>query len=321
MTGAGYAYHDLEPPTDTFAVDVLRGLAQPVRAIPPKYFYDAAGSALFEQICALPEYYPTRTELAIMRGHVATMAAELGPDCALIEFGSGSGIKTRVLLEALRPLAYLPIDISAAPLREAAARCAAEFPDLSVTAVHADYSQALDLTPLLPAAARRRVVYFSGSTIGNFTPAEAQAFLCRVHALVGRGGALLIGVDLQKDVRVLNAAYNDAAGVTAAFNLNLLARMNRELGADFDLAAWSHRAFYDAGRERIEMHLASAAGQRVCVAGRAFEFAAGETIHTEISCKYTIDGFQALAARAGFTANGCWMDDDRYFSVHALVAR
>ena len=319
MPGAGYAFHDCNPVTDTFARDVIAGLAAPRKAIPPKYFYDAVGSALFERICELPEYYPTRTELAIMQAHAGDMARHLGPGGTLIEFGSGSGLKTRVLLAALQPHAYLPIDISAAALHAAASRFATDFPGVAVTAVHADYSETLDLSTLLPPGAR--AVYFSGSTIGNFTPAEAIDFLHRVHALVGRGGTLLIGVDLQKDVTVLEAAYDDAAGVTAAFNLNLLVRINRELGADFDLRTWSHQAFYDADLGRIEMHLRSHTAQAVCIAGQVFHCAADETIHTENSYKYTISGFQQLAARAGFVPAACWTDADHAFSVHALQAR
>lgn len=321
MTTRTCVFHDLQPRASSLRDDVLRGLGALRRALPPKYFYDSRGSALFERICNLPEYYPTRIEMQIMRVSARDMARRLGVRCALVEYGSGSGLKTRVLLEALQPVAYLPIDIAAEQLRTAAADVARDFPAVEVIAVCADYSQALDIEPLRQISATRRAVYFSGSTIGNFTPEEALVFLERARTLVGVGGAMLVGVDLQKAPTVLHAAYNDAEGVTAQFNLNLLQRLNRELGADFDLSAWAHRAFYDADAGRIEMHLVSGRDQRVTVAGQHFDFRAGETIHTENSYKYTVEGFQALAARAGFFPEMCWTDSARYFSVHYLVAQ
>jgi dimethylhistidine N-methyltransferase len=321
MTSRAWTFHDLQPCTASLRADVLHGLAQPRKALPPKYFYDTLGSALFERICGLPEYYPTRTEMQIMQASARDMARRLGPRCALIEYGSGSGLKTRVLLEALKPVAYLPIDIAAEQLKTAAAGVAREFPDVQVIAVCADYSAELNIEPLEGLAAARRAVYFSGSTIGNFTPQEAQAFLRRAHALVGAGGGMLVGVDVQKNPAVIHAAYNDAEGVTAQFNLNLLRRLNRELGADFDLSAWSHRAFYDADLGRVEMHLVSERAQRVTVAGARFDFRAGETIHTENSYKYTVDGFRVLASGAGFSPQACWTDPARYFAVHYLVAQ
>lgn len=314
---ANWQLIDREPARDSFLDDVLHGLAAPAKALPPKYFYDARGSELFELICELPEYYPTRTELAMMRSHVAEMAAALGSGCSLIEFGSGSGIKTEILIAALRPVMYLPVDISRDALCASAARIAEHHAPLPVTAVCADYMR-LDELPLDDAS--RRVIYFPGSTIGNLTPEEALDFLGRSRRIAGRGGAMLVGVDLKKDPVLLHAAYNDAQGVTAEFNLNLLARINRELEGDFDLRCFRHVAFYDARLGRIEMHLESLAAQVVTVAGRRFEFAAGERIHTENSCKYGIDEFAALARRAGFAHRAVWTDPLQHFAVHLLEA-
>lgn len=316
---AGYAFHDLGSEADRFLDDVVAGLSRPQKTLPPKYFYDAQGCALFEAICGLPEYYLTRAEIALMDAHVGAMAQHLGPGCALIEFGSGSGRKTRILIAAIRPVAYVPIDIARAQLNATAAEIAREFPQLRVVAVCADYSRPLALPELDGLGARRRVVYFPGSTIGNLTPAEATAFLAGARELLGRGGGFLIGVDLKKDRARLDAAYNDARGVTSAFNLNLLARINRELGADFDLSAFRHRAFYDETSGRIEMHLESAKAQVVTVGGRGIAFHKGETIHTENSYKYSVREFEDLAASAGLAPAECWMDPERLFSVHYLV--
>jgi dimethylhistidine N-methyltransferase len=316
---AGYSFHDFNPESDRFHDDVIAGLSRPQKSLPPKYFYDARGCALFEAICELPEYYLTRAELALMRAHVPDMARRLGPRCVLIEYGSGNGRKTRMLIEALRPVAYLPIDIARAQLNATAAEIAREFPRLRVVAVCADYSRPLALPGLDGLRARRRVIYFPGSTIGNLTPPEAADFLAGARALLGAGGGLLIGVDLKKDPARLHAAYNDALGVTADFNLNLLARINRELGADFDFAAFRHRAFYDEAGGRIEMHLESVRAQTVTIGGRAIAFRAGETIHTENSCKYSVREFQELAAGAGLAPVECWLDPERLFGVHYLV--
>jgi dimethylhistidine N-methyltransferase len=253
-----------------------------------------------------------------MHAHVGAMARHLGPECALIEYGSGSGRKTRVLIAALGPVAYIPVDIARAELAATAAEIAREFPRVRVMAVCADYSRPLALPELAGLAMRRRVGYFPGSTIGNFTPAEAAAFLALARVQVGAGGALLIGVDLKKDPARLDAAYNDSRGVTAAFNLNLLARINRELGADFDLSAFRHRAFYDRTHGRIEMHLESVKAQAVAIGGRTFRFRNGETLHTENSYKYSVGEFQALAAGAGLEPREHWMDSEQLFSVHCL---
>ncbi|MBS0360484.1 MAG: ergothioneine biosynthesis protein EgtB [Proteobacteria bacterium] len=302
-----------------FEADVLEGLAKPQKAISPKYFYDAAGSALFEEITDLPEYYPTRTEIALLRTIAPEIAGLISPDAALVEFGSGASVKTRLLLDAAPQLAvYAPIDISRAALDEAAAAIRKDYPNLIVAPLLEDFTRAL----VLPSEAQGRPVtgFFPGSTIGNFTPDEAQAFLARARALLGAGARFLVGIDLVKDPATLVAAYDDAAGVTAAFNLNLLTRINRELGGDFDLSAFAHRAVWNAQDSRIEMHLESLKDQRVRVAGRTFRFAAGETIHTENSCKFTVDGFANLAAGAGWTLEARWVSPDPAFAVVSLMA-
>ncbi len=314
---AEFLFHDLHPDTENLLHDVLAGLARPRKSLPPKYFYDKRGSELFEAICVLPEYYPTRTEIAMMQASVAEMARRLGPQCLLIEYGAGSGRKTRVLIEALAPVAYMAIDISRTALRQCAAELAGAYPAVRVAAVCADYTRPLQL-PAIDVNARRRVIYFPGSTIGNFTRPEALDFLRYARAVAGAGGAMLVGVDLKKDPARLHAAYNDAQGATAAFNLNLLTRINRELNGGFDVSAFEHYAFYDVADGCIEMHLRSLRDQRVAVAGRTFTFHAGETIHTENSCKYSVAEFQQLARDAGFTAEQCWTDPDNLFSVHYL---
>jgi dimethylhistidine N-methyltransferase len=317
--GAVAAFFDLHAEADRFLEEVTEGLSRPRKALPPKYFYDERGAELFEAICGLPEYYLTRAELAIMAGHAGEMARHLGPGCAVIEYGSGSGRKTRLLLKALAPVAYAPIDISRSQLQVTAKEIAAEFPGLPVTAVCADYSSALELPRLAGTPPRRRVVYFPGSTIGNLAPAEAARFLANACRLAGPGGGMLVGVDLKKDAAQLNAAYNDARGITARFNLNVLARINRELGADFDLAAFRHHAFYNETKGRIEMHLVSLRDQRVRVGRAQFAFRGGETIHTENSYKYSVDELQAMASGAGFRPERCWTDAESRFAVHYLA--
>jgi dimethylhistidine N-methyltransferase len=301
-----------------FHEDVVAGLSLPQKALPPKYFYDAAGSRLFERICRLPEYYPTRAELALTRRHLADIARFARRGAALIEYGAGEGLKTRILIRGMRPSVYLPIDISEDALYRAAKRLQREFPKLSIVAMKGDFSRPLDI----PAFSRRerRVVYFPGSTIGNLSPDEAHAFLGMTRGQVGRNGAMLVGVDLKKDPTVLHAAYNDSRGVTAAFNLNLLARINRELGGDFDLRRWRHYAFYNAAAGRIEMHLASLARQGARIGSHRFEFERGETIHTENSYKYSVEEFQALAAAAGFRSAKVWLDPKGLFALHGLLA-
>ena len=306
-------------PRADFLADVLAGLAAPQKEIPCKWLYDARGSHLFEQICGLEEYYPTRTELGIMETDVRAMASLLGPGCALIEYGSGSSLKTRLLLQHLaRPAAYVPIDISAPALADATSRLARAFPALRILPVCADFSAALDL-PLDELEACRRAVYFPGSTIGNFHKADVVAFLREIARQCGRGGGLLIGVDLRKERAVLERAYDDARGITAAFDLNLLARANRELGADFRLERFRHEARYDARHGRIEMHLVSTVSQIVAVGGRTFPFAEGESIWTESSYKYGVSEFAALAALAGWRCQATWTDERAWFSVQYLT--
>ena len=290
---------------------MIAGLSLPQKALPPKYFYDDAGSRLFERICRLREYYLTRAELALTRKNIGAIARFAGRGCELIEYGSGESLKTRLLIRALRPAAYLPVDISRAALRDAAERLGREFPWLEIVPVNGDFSRPVEL----PRSRAPRVVYFPGSTIGNLSPEEAHAFLSMTR---GQSARMLVGVDLRKDANVLHAAYNDSRRVTAAFNLNLLARINRELGADFDLERFAHYAFYNAAAGRIEMHLVSLARQVVRIGRYRFAFDAGESIHTENSYKYSIEGFRALAARAGYAAEKTWTDGKELFAVHAL---
>lgn len=305
-------------PADSFREDIIAGLSLPQKTVPPKYFYDARGSRLFEAICRLKEYYPTRSELSLTRRHLAAIARFAGNGCELIEYGSGASVKTRLLLRRLRPAVYVPVDISESALRAAAGRLGRELPWLDVVAVAGDFSRPLKIP--MTHGDGRRVVYFPGSTIGNLTPEEAHAFLRMTRGQVGPGGAMLVGVDLKKDANVLHAAYNDARGVTAAFNLNLLARINRELRGDFNLRRFRHYAFYNAAPGRIEMHLVSLAPQTVNIGNYRFAFEAGESIHTENSYKYSVDGFRALARSAGFRAKEVWLDPKGLFSLHGLVA-
>jgi len=316
MTQPAITFHDLHPTADDLGADVLRGFSRTQKSIPPKYFYDAEGSRLFDAITELPEYYPTRTEMAMLRAYADEIAAKAGTGHLLIEPGSGSCTKARILFEGLQPCAYVPMDISRQHLQLAAEEVAVEYPWLEVHAACTDFTRLMSLPPTSPAG--RRLAFFPGSSIGNFDPDVAVDFLALVAEMVGPGGRLLIGVDLQKDKAVLEAAYNDTQGVTAAFNLNLLKRINRELGADFDLAYWRHRALYNESLGRIEMHLVSCRAQTVSLLGQTFEFAEGETIHTENSYKYSIDGFRTLAARAGFVTDTVWTDDQQLFSLHLL---
>jgi dimethylhistidine N-methyltransferase len=307
------------PGQATFRDEVIAGLSGLPRTLPCKYFYDERGAHLFERICKLEEYYPTRTELSIMRDHVREMAAHIGPEALLIEYGSGEGLKTRILLDALeRPVGYVPIDISREQLALNTARLLRRYPRLEVLPVCADYTSAFSV-PATTRRPARRVVYFPGSTIGNFTPSAAHRFLVHVRELASPGGGLLIGVDLRKDREVLERAYNDGEGVTAAFNLNLLRRINRELGADFDLRFWRHHAVYNEAAGRIEMHLVSTRAQIVRIDGHVLRFAAGDTIHTENSYKYGLSQFAARAAEAGWALGRLWTDPRRLFSVQYLT--
>jgi dimethylhistidine N-methyltransferase len=306
-------------PAGDFAADLMQALAVRPRSISPKYFYDAQGSQLFDRICELPEYYPTRCELAILSGHAREIVAQMGPRAEIVEFGAGSLRKVRLLLDAMKePARYLPIDISGEHLELSAAVLRRDFPGLHVQPVVADYTRQLVLPTPLPGGGRR-VGFFPGSTIGNFTPQEALQFLERAAQLL-RGGALLLGADLIKEPAVLHAAYNDTSGVTAAFNLNLLARANRELGTRFVPEQFAHSAFYNAPQRRVEMHLVSRCRQTVGLGGQSYEFEEGETLHTENSYKFTVEGLRRLAMRAGFRPGPLWTDADGLFSVHWLHA-
>ena len=310
-------FHDYEPDDKDFLSAVIDGLSATQKSLPSKFFYDEAGSQLFDQICQLEEYYPTRTELLILDQFKDEMAALCGNHCHLVELGSGSSIKIRTLMDALEnPLGYIPIDISRDHLVQSANSFSALFPDVPVDAICADYTSEFEL----PAITQGQYVgFYPGSTIGNFTPDEAVVFLQRVKDKL-MGGGFLIGVDLVKDIDVLNAAYDDAKGITAAFNLNLLVRCNRELGATFDMDAFEHRAFFNLQDSRIEMHLVSTRDQQVTIADHVIDFTKGETIHTENSYKYSIESFHALAERAGFTPIKVWTDPKDLFSVHYLSA-
>lgn len=302
---------------DAFRRDVLAGLAGSPRAIPAKYLYDARGSALFDAICDQPEYYPTRTEAAILRQHATEIARLAGPGCALVEYGSGSSVKTRLLLEAMPDLyAYVPIDISRRHLETTAQRLREDYPGLRVDPVTGDY-MALDALPDTIGAARR-IGFFPGSTIGNLTPEEAVLFLRRARRLLRADGALVLGVDLKKNPQQLHDAYNDGAGVTAQFTLNLLRRMNRELEANFDLSGFSHDASYNEAAGRIEIYFRSLQEQTVTLAGHRFRFAQSERIHTEYSYKYDQAEIAELARRGGFSLAACWADSQQLFAVAVL---
>jgi L-histidine Nalpha-methyltransferase len=307
------------PATSDLLSDVIAGLSSNPRTLPCKYFYDERGAALFQKICELPEYYITRTEIDILEQRRTEIASQVGPNIQLIGLGTGAGTKTRILIEALdNPAAYIPVDISEKQLRKSSAFFRKIFPTLEVLPVCADYLQPVVLPPPRRKPARN-VVYFPGSTIGNFEPNEALQFLRRVANVTGEGGGLLIGVDLQKDQDVIEAAYNDKAGVTAQFNLNLLAHINRETGANFDLTRWQHRAIYNTEAGRIEMYLISATDQTVLIQDRAFHFRAGERILTEHSYKHMPDGFIALARQARFDFVTVWTDEARFFGVFYFI--
>lgn len=303
---------------EDFREAVLAGLGSLPRAIPAKFLYDARGSALFDSICEQPEYYPTRTETRILRDCAGDIAHLAGPGCALIEYGSGSSVKTRLLLDAMPDLhAYVPIDISRQHLDVTARRLREDYPRLRVEPVSADYMALDALPPEINGA--RRIGFFPGSTIGNLTPEEAVLFLRRARRLLRGDGALILGVDLRKEPQRLHDAYNDAAGVTAQFTLNLLRRMNRELEANFDLSAFAHQAFYNEAVGRIEIYFRSLREQTVTVAGRRFTFAEGERVHTEYSYKYDEAGIAELARRGGFSIARTWTDPDRLFAVVFLT--
>ncbi len=311
---------EVTPALKTFYDDVVAGLSRRRRSLPCKYFYDKRGSQLFDEICRLDEYYLTRSETSIMNRCAVEMASQIGSGVMLLEYGSGSSIKTRILLDHLYDaVAYVPVDISHDHLHQSAAKLAQLYPDIEVLPVCADFTEEFEL-PASISAPTHNAVYFPGSTIGNFQPAEAQAMLTRIVRLCGCGGGLLIGIDLQKDVSVIESAYNDSEGITAEFNLNLLGRINRELGGDISLRQFEHRAHYNEELTRVEMYLVSRCDQTISIGDRSFNLAAGEAIHTEHSHKYTIDGFAKLAAGAGLTLRRHWTDQqDRFAVLHFAV--
>lgn len=311
-----FSFRDEHPDLGDGREAILAGLQAPQKTLNPMWFYDQRGSELFDQITRLEEYYPTRTEVDILERNNAAISARCGEGCLFIEPGSGSSEKVRILLDSLRPRAYVPVDISADFLRQSAQTLAGEYPWLSVHAVCADFNASWAFLDALPTG--KRVVFYPGSTIGNLEPAAAQRFLKTLHDLVGEGGGVLVGVDTHKSTARLNAAYNDAEGVTARFNLNMLRRLNVLMDADFREERFTHRAFYNEAARRIEMHLVSDVEQQVACAGEQLDFAAGETIHTENSYKYTPEAFAALAAAAGFELVESWLDEERLFSVHYL---
>ena len=302
--------------------DVLEGLGRQPRSTPSKYLYDARGSELFEQITRLKEYYVTRADLALHRAHISDISARIGADAHVIELGSGAGVKTRLLLEALEhPRAYTPIDISAAALSAATSELERAFPHIPMHPLAADYTQTIaPATLALEPAAKRRIIYFPGSTIGNFEREPAVDFLARLRDMAGPRGAVLIGVDLIKPIEVLLAAYDDAEGMTAEFNRNLLERLQRELGARLEKSAFAHQARWSDEHKRIEMHLTAQRPTRIAIGQHSFEFASGESIHTESSHKYSLASFRQLAAAAGLRSEQAWLDPDELFSMHWLVA-
>jgi dimethylhistidine N-methyltransferase len=315
------AFLDLAARQESFAAAAIAGLSQRHKSLPCRFLYDERGSALFEAICELPEYYVTRTEQKILERHAPEIARRIGPRAQLIEFGSGASIKVRTLLRALaEPRTYLPIDVSREQLRRTAQGMAEDFPSLEVVAVCADYSNPFGLPPLPAARDGQRVGFFPGSTIGNLTPAEASDFLAGCRSYLGPQSAMLVGVDLKKDPRLLNAAYNDSAGITADFILNLLARMNRELGADFAPERFEYEAFYNSDFGRVELYIKSRVDQITAIGGTSIGFAAGERILAEYSYKYEVEEFRRLAERGGYVGRDCWIDPERLFSVHYLTA-
>jgi dimethylhistidine N-methyltransferase len=309
---------DLREVENEFASSVIEGLSKKRKTLPCRYFYDARGSELFEEITRLPEYYPTRTEAGILKAYAGDIVEGIGDGELLVEFGSGSSLKTEILLDRITAkIAYVPVDVSGAALAQAKERLRRRYPSLDVRPIVADFSHQIGLPGDL--AACRKTGFFPGSTIGNLSPSEAETLLATFGRAIGEGGRLIIGVDLKKDPRTLIAAYNDAAGVTADFNLNLLRRINRELGATLDESAFRHEAVYEPREGRVEMHILSVRDQDIDVCGRRFHFAKGESIHTENSYKYSIEQFQAVARASGWSPRRVWTDAENKFSIHELV--
>lgn len=315
---ARFHYQDLGPASSNSRDEILSGLRDVRKRISPKYFYDDTGSALFEEITRQPEYYPTRTERRILEDHAGDMATAIGTGTVLMEPGAGSCEKVRLLLDALKPSAYVPIDIAGEFLQRSAGSLQSQFPWLRIAALRADFAAMPSMPADLPAGPR--TLFYPGSTLGNFSPLQATGFLRHARRLVGSEGKLLIGIDLHKDAAILNRAYNDSAGVTARFNLNILHHLNRVLPADFQPQQFRHIAFYNDDCQRIEMYLESLTEQTVSAAGEHIQFAAGERIHTEISCKYSLASFTALATAAGLNVRQCWQDRENLFAVFLLSA-
>lgn len=309
-------FHSTNPQSGDSRKELLQGLQETQKNLDPKWFYDEQGSQLFDRITRLPEYYPTRTEIGILSDNREAISRICEPGCVFIEPGSGSCEKVRLLLESLRPSAYVPVDISEEFLRDSAMQLGQEYPWLDIHAVCADFNQGWSFLDRVPEG--KRVIFYPGSTIGNLEPGAAHTFLKRIREILGEEGGALIGVDLHKSSDRLNAAYNDASGLTAEFNLNVLGRINSELDAEFDETLFNHKAFYNKAQQRIEMHLVSRQAQSVKCNGSHIEFEEGETIHTENSYKYTVEGFAQLAAAAGLTLKQTWLDEERLFSVHYL---
>lgn len=309
--------HDFSPRSSDVLEEVLRGLYQEKKELPPKLLYDKKGSDIFDEICDLPEYYPTRSEKEILTRNAFEMSALIGPDALIIEPGAGVGEKIRLLLPYFEsPAGYVPVEISKETLIDMSAEIASIFPEIKLYPVCADFTQSFNLDDIHVEEASKKVIFFPGSTIGNFTPSEAGSFLERMGEVVGEGGGLLIGVDMKKDSEILNKAYDDAQGVTAAFNLNLLQRLNSEIRTDFDAQAFRHRAYYNQDLGRVEMHLESLRDQTVRIDGKKVFFKAGETIHTESSYKYAVEEFIELAKRAGWSSVKNWQDEGNLFSVY-----
>ena len=312
--------HELSKAQNPMLQEVLEGLQKPQKSIPSKYFYDKRGSELFEQITELEEYYPTRIEKQIMEDHIDAISRAIGRESVIIELGSGSSTKTRLLLDHLADVsAYVPVEISENHLLETVRSLKEEYPDLTIKPVCADYTKPFRVPPI-EQSFEYYLIFYPGSTIGNFRPRRAQRFLETVSSLLVEGGGLLIGVDLKKDPEIIERAYNDSKGVTAAFNKNMLVRMNRELDADFEVDKFSHRAFYNEQEGRIEMHLVSLQDQMVRVAGEPIKFEEGETIHTENSYKYSLDEFAELV-KEWFSVEKVWSDQNDYFSLQYLVKK
>lgn len=316
LHGKNVVFSDLHPRIGDKYTEILSGLQNKQKRIDPKYFYDTRGSELFEQITRLPEYYPTRTERQILKRNAKAMATLCGQNCVLIEPGSGSSEKVRLLLDSLEPSAYVPMDISADFLRRSADQLAKEYPWLKVHAICTDFTNQKKAPAGLPAG--KRVIFYPGSTLGNMKPAEASDFLSNLRHWLNQDGGVLIGIDMHKSTRILEAAYNDQQGTTALFNLNILNNINVLTNANFDIRRFSHRSFYNEEKYRIEMYLVSEVDQEVVLGDTILKFARGETIHTENSYKYTLESFQKIASNAGFTIRSSWLDEQQLFSVHYL---